>query len=108
VPDRGAASEPTARFQDPDCATVDVLLKVFLEIGLPIGSPAQPVFIDHASPLLRMDPVLPAVVEALEDVTAEPEIVEAIAHLKSLGYRIALDDFVFNDSLGRCSKRRIS
>jgi c-di-GMP phosphodiesterase len=99
---RRAASDTTARFHDADQASAEVMLKAFLEIGLPTVSPLQPVFINHTSHLLAMDPILPAdrcVIEVLEDVAADPETLAALRRLKSLNYRIALDDFVYSEAL---------
>uniref|UniRef100_Q01WS9 Diguanylate phosphodiesterase n=1 Tax=Solibacter usitatus (strain Ellin6076) TaxID=234267 RepID=Q01WS9_SOLUE len=99
---RRHASDTTASFQDPDQASADVMLKAFLEIGLAAVSPERPVFINHTRHLLALDPILPAdrcVVEVLEDVTADPDTVACLHRLKSLNYRIALDDFVYDDSL---------
>ena len=99
---RRAASDTTARFNDADQASAEVMLKAFLEIGLPTVSPLQPVFINHTRHLLTLDPILPAdrcVIEVLEDVAADPETLAALRRLKSLNYRIALDDFVYSDAL---------
>ncbi len=35
--------------------------------------------------------------EILEDVTADPEVVNALSELRSLGYQVALDDFRLGD-----------
>jgi EAL and modified HD-GYP domain-containing signal transduction protein len=86
---------------NPDQASADVLLKAFLELGLPRLSPAQPVFVNCTKTLLGFDPILPpesCVLEVLEDVPADPETFQALERLKSLGYRIALDDFAIDDS----------
>jgi EAL and modified HD-GYP domain-containing signal transduction protein len=99
---RAAASDITARFHDADQASAEVMLKAFLEIGLPTVSPLRPVFINHTQHLLAIDPILPAgrcVVEVLEDVAADPETLTALHHLKKLNYRIALDDFVYSEEL---------
>ena len=99
---RGAAGDVTARFDDADQASAEVMLKAFLEIGLPTVSPRQPVFINHTQHLLAMDPILPAdrcVVEVLEDVAADRETLAALRRLKKLNYRIALDDFVYSEAL---------
>src|SRR5450759_5018641 len=84
---RRSAGDTTARFQDADQASADVMLKAFLEIGLPTVSPLQPVFINHTRYLLTLDPILPpdrCVIEVLEDVAAEPGTLAALRHLKSL------------------------
>ena len=91
---------PSRVFNDADQASAEVMLKAFLEIGLPTVSPLRPVFINHTRHLLAMDPILPAdrcVIEVLEDVTADPQTLDALRRLKSLNFRIALDDFVYSD-----------
>jgi c-di-GMP phosphodiesterase len=99
---RRNASDTTANFHNADQASADVMLKAFLEIGLPTVSPEQPVFVNHTRHLLALDPILPpdrCVVEVLEDVTADDETVGCLRRLKALHYRIALDDFVFDEKL---------
>ena len=99
---RRAAGDTAARFRDADQASAEVMLKAFLEIGLPTVSPLQPVFINHTRHLLAMAPLLPpdrCVIEVLEDVAADPETLDALRRLKSLHYRIALDDFVYSEAL---------
>ena len=101
---RRAAGDISASFRDADQASAEVMLKAFLEIGLPTVSPLQPVFINHTRHLLTMDPILPAdrcVIEVLEDVAPDAETLDALRHLKSLNYRIALDDFVYSEEIGR-------
>jgi EAL and modified HD-GYP domain-containing signal transduction protein len=96
---RRNASDTTAKFRDADQASADVMLKAFLEIGLPAVSPEQPVFVNHTRHLLGLDPILPpdrCVVEVLEDVAADEGTVACLRRLKDLNYRIALDDFVFD------------
>ena len=93
---RRSAVDVTARVQDADGASAQVMLQAFLEIGLTAVSPERPVFINHTRALLMMDPILPpdrCVVEVLESVVADEEVVAAVQHLKAIGYRIALDDF---------------
>jgi EAL and modified HD-GYP domain-containing signal transduction protein len=99
---RRAAGDTGARFHDGDRASAEVMLNAFLEIGLPTVSPLRPVFINHTRHLLTMDPIVPpdrCVIEVLEDVAADPETLAALRHLKSLEFRIALDDFVYSGAL---------
>ncbi len=85
-------------------ATTGVLSGVFLtEIIEKIAS-AKPCFINFTQDLLVKN--LPAafpqdqiVIEILEDVPATPEIIAACQQLKKQGYTIALDDFIYQDSL---------
>ena len=99
---RSKAADTAAHFRNADQASAEVMLKAFLEIGLPTVSPDQPVFINHTRYLLTLDPILPpdrCVIEVLEDVVADRGTLDALRHLKSLRYRIALDDFVYSDEL---------
>jgi len=91
-----------ADFSDGDQATAQTVLQAFLEIGLSRVSPEQPVFINHTESLLALDPIIPAdrcVIEVLEDVPVNAGTIASIERLKKLGYRIALDDFVFSDEM---------
>ena len=99
---RRAQSDTSAPVSDGDRASADVMLKAFLEIGLPMVSAEQPVFVNHTRSLLLMDPILPAdrcVVEVLETVEVDDRVASGVQHLKRLGYRIALDDFLLDGPL---------
>jgi EAL and modified HD-GYP domain-containing signal transduction protein len=98
---RRNVADNVARFTSGDQASADVLLKAFLEIGLSKVSPEQPVFINHTAALLAVDPIVPpdrCVIEVLEDVPVNSETTGNLERLKRLGYRIALDDFVYSDA----------
>ncbi len=99
---RRAANDTAARIRDGDGASAQVMLQALLESGRTIATPEQPAFINHTRKLLLLDPVLPpdrCVIEVLEEVLADPDTVAAVRHLKSIGYRIALDDFVFREEM---------
>ncbi len=75
------------------------MLNAFIEIGLSKVSPEQPVFVNYTAGLLALDPIgTPdrCVIEILEDVPVNAESVRKVERLKRLGYRIALDDFVYS------------
>jgi EAL and modified HD-GYP domain-containing signal transduction protein len=98
---RRNARDGGANFGSGDQASADVLLKAFFEIGLSRISPEQPAFINHTTGLLALNPILPpdrCVIEVLEDVPVNSETIASLARLKGLGYRIALDDFVYADA----------
>jgi len=98
---RRNGADQTAQFASGDQASAEVQLKAFLEIGMNKVSPEQPVFLNHTAGLLAVNPILPpdrAVVEVLEDVPVNSETVANIKRLKKLGYRIALDDFVYSQA----------
>jgi len=88
---------------DGDQATADVIINSYLNIGLESLSAGKPCFINFTENLLR-DKVptyfkpKEIVVEILENVIPSPEILKVCLELKELGYKIALDDFVFNES----------
>ena len=97
---RRRVSATRAHVANPDQASADVVLKAFLELGLPRVSPSQPVFVNVTRAMLEIDPILPpdsCVLEVLEDVPADAGTIQALKRLKGLGYRIALDDFETED-----------
>jgi EAL and modified HD-GYP domain-containing signal transduction protein len=95
---RPSPSETKARIIDPRQATLEVISSAALEIGLDRLSGGRPVHINFPMELLVDVPDLPlppnlVVIEVLEDVRAEPEVVEGIRKLRARGHRIALDDY---------------
>ncbi|WP_064091288.1 EAL and HDOD domain-containing protein [Rossellomorea aquimaris] len=92
---------------DGDQATADVIINSFLNIGIDSLSSGKPCFINFTENLLKLR--VPTyfnpreiVVEILESVIPNNEIVSICEELKSLGYKIALDDFVFVESNPYC------
>ncbi|MCA1058498.1 HDOD domain-containing protein [Rossellomorea aquimaris] len=88
---------------DGDQATADVIINSYLNIGLESLSAGKPCFINFTENLLKLR--VPTyfnpreiVVEILESVTPNSEVVQVCHELKALGYKIALDDFIFNES----------
>jgi c-di-GMP-related signal transduction protein len=95
---RCSPSAAQSRITDPRQATLEVISSAALEIGLDRLSGGQPVHINFPMELLVDLPDLPlppdlVVIEVLEDVRAEPAVVENIRKLKARGHRIALDDY---------------
>jgi EAL and modified HD-GYP domain-containing signal transduction protein len=87
-----------AKVTDPRQATLEVISSAALEIGLDRLSGGQPVHINFPMELLIDVPDLPlpanlVVIEVLEDVRAEPPVIEGIKKLRARGHRIALDDY---------------
>lgn len=87
---------------DGDQATADVIINSYLNIGLDSLSAGKPCFINFTENLLKLK--VPTyfspreiVVEILESVTPSHEVVRVCQELRDLGYKIALDDFVFNE-----------
>ena len=95
---RHSPSATQAQITDARQATLDVISSAALEIGLDRLSGGQPVHINFPAELLADVPDLPlppnlVVIEVLEDVRAEPDIVQGIKKLRARGHRIALDDY---------------
>lgn len=93
-----------ADFPDGDTATSQVILNTFLDIGLNQIVGHHPAFINMTRNFLVGTSPLPlpperVVLEILEDIDIDPELVAAISALAASGYRIALDDFVYHDTL---------
>ena len=95
----------SANFVDGDSATANVVLNTFLEIGLEqVVGHSHKAFINITRSILlqKLCHAIPAdrvVLEILEDIEPDPPILDAITELADLGYIIALDDFVFHESL---------
>jgi EAL and modified HD-GYP domain-containing signal transduction protein len=85
---------------DGNQATADVLLTLLSHIGIEQLSPSAPLFINCTRDFLMADPILPpdrCVLEILEDIELDDAMVSRIVALRGLGYRLALDDFVYSD-----------
>jgi c-di-GMP-related signal transduction protein len=85
---------------DGDQATAHVIINSFLNIGIDDLSCGLPCFINFTENLLKQK--VPTyfrpqeiVVEILENVSPSMELLTICRELKSLGYKIALDDFIF-------------
>ncbi|RFU66418.1 HDOD domain-containing protein [Peribacillus saganii] len=85
-----------------DHATAEVIVNSFLNIGIDQLSNGKPCFINFTEKLLQLR--LPTyfrpreiVVEILESVPLNEDLLKICRELKSLGYLIALDDYVFNE-----------
>jgi len=93
-----------ADITDGDKATSDVIVNTFLEIGLDNIVNKRPAFINltrsffvnHQTISLPKDRV---VLELLEDIEADDEVIEGVKCLSEQGYTIALDDFIYHESL---------
>jgi len=108
---RHNADDEEARIDSGDQASAEVILKAFLEIGLANVSPEQPVFINHTEGLVAMDPIVPpdrCVIEVLEGVPVNRETIGDLQRLRGMGYRIALDDFVYSGAIAPFLLRSVS
>ncbi|WP_454061819.1 EAL and HDOD domain-containing protein [Candidatus Nitrospira salsa] len=93
-----------ANFVDGDAATANVMLNAMLEIGLEPIVGNRLAFINMTANLIlgQLCQTLPkeqVVLEILENVEPTDQIIEALTELSKQGYTIALDDFIYHDSL---------
>lgn len=86
-----------------DQATTEVLINSFFNIGIDKLSDGKPCFINFTENLLELR--LPTyfqprdiVIEILESVIPSQKIIDICIELKQLGYKLALDDFIFDKS----------
>lgn len=89
-----------ADFTNGDQATSEVITSSVVDIGLDNLVGDQPAFINATSGFLNGDLPLPElkgqiVLEVLEDITVDDALIARVADLSKAGYRVALDDFVF-------------
>jgi len=101
---RRTAAATDAAVLDADGATASVLLSAFAELGIDTVAGQKTAYINVPWQLLVEDPPLPCpaeriVVELLEGAPPTPEVVQALRRAKARGYRIALDDFVYDPSM---------
>lgn len=93
-----------ADITDGDKATSDVIVNAFMEIGLDNIVSKRLAFInltrsfcvDERAISLPRDRV---VLELLENIEVDEELLQAVKRLSGQGYTIALDDFVYHESL---------
>ena len=89
---------------EPDAATAQVMLNLFGELGLKNVVGDNKAFINFTEGMLLSEnrPFFSknqVVIEVLEDVKVTPALIESLKKLRKLGYRIALDDYIFNPEL---------
>jgi len=91
---------------DGDSATTDVLLNAITEIGIEqlVGAHRAFINLTHNHVLQMAEKPFHEikdrlVLEVLEDIKAEQPVVEAITLLAQKGFKIALDDFIYDESL---------
>jgi len=93
-----------AHFSDADQASCETILNSFMHIGIDniVGSalafinlPREFIVNDSLTPMFKEQ----AVLEILEDVVPEADVINGLKRLKKLGYKIALDDFIYRSEL---------
>lgn len=86
---------------DGNNATLNVLINSFITMGINNVVENKPAFINFTEDLLKTDTICmfssqDIVVELLETIEPSNEIINKCKKLKELGYKLALDDFVFD------------
>ena len=86
-----------------DGATSTTIINTFLEIGLEKLVGKRFAFINLTEQFLMDENALPisheqVVLEVLEDIPVDAKLLEALKRLKSQGFTIALDDYIYNPS----------
>jgi len=87
-----------------DTATSRVINYAFLELGIERVIGKHTAFINLTRNFILSDDPVPAsqdkvIVEILEDIVVDDELLDGIRKLVKQGYTIALDDFIFHESL---------
>lgn len=88
-----------ANFEDGDAATSSVILNAFTEMPVTDILEGKPAFINFTRHLLDTPTFLnkkQLVVEVLEDIAVDAAVIDRLNKLKSKGFTIALDDYVYN------------
>lgn len=100
---RSNTKDTEARFDfSGSIATIHVLLNSLTSIYKQKKITRVPAFVNFTSDLLINNtlPELPSnqiVLEVLEDVDVTPELVNALKKFRTSGYKIALDDFIYDE-----------
>lgn len=99
---RGAADLNHCQETDGDKATSHTLLNAFFEIGLDRVTGGKPAFLNLTRNFFTEMPPIPfnpdsVVLEILEDIPVDDQLVAAVRTLHERGYRVALDDYLFED-----------
>ena len=87
---------------DGDTATSKVLTNTFFSFGLDEILAGKPGLINFTRDLIlqRIPLFFPKehiIIEVLEDIEPEPEVIEALTEFRDQGFRIALDDFIYDE-----------
>lgn len=93
-----------ASFEDGDLASCETIVNSFIHIGIDNLVGTALAFVNLPSEFILNNSLIPmfheqAVLEVLEDVEPTDEIISGLLSLKSKGYKIALDDFVYSEKL---------
>lgn len=96
---RARREDTHAEIRSRDAASVSVMLRACVDIGLSRLVGASPAFVNVTRGLILDPSLLPQngerlILEILEDEIIDDTLIGALRQLRARGYRIALDDFV--------------
>jgi c-di-GMP-related signal transduction protein len=89
---------------DGDAATSNVLSNTFFSFGLDEILAGKPGLVNFTRDLIvQKTPLLfpkeHIIIEVLEDIGPEPEVIQSLKEFRKQGFKIALDDFVYDPKL---------
>jgi len=95
-----ASDTDSARFTNGDEASSQVIINSFINIGIERLVGSSLAFINIPAQLVLNDTLLPmfheqTVLEIQNDTMPTPEVIAGLRRLKTRGFKIALDDFVY-------------
>lgn len=96
------AGTDDSKTADGDSATSKVMLNAFSEVGIHNLVANNKAFINFTRKLIISPPPFSPediVIEVLEDIAPEPQVLDGLQTLRQQGFTIALDDFVYKESL---------
>lgn len=103
---RSGQTTNAADFLDGDAATTNVIVNSITEIGMDqlVGPHRAFINLTHNHVLQMAEHPMPElknrlVLEVLEDIKADEDIIKAVTKLADDGFTIALDDFIYSESL---------
>ncbi|MCW9032438.1 MAG: HDOD domain-containing protein [Gammaproteobacteria bacterium] len=96
-----ASAINVASFDDGKIASSQVILNSFLEIGFDSLVGSSSAFINITEDFILDESLIPmyekhTVLEILEEIQPSKEVIAGVRRLKKLGYKIALDDFMYS------------
>jgi EAL and modified HD-GYP domain-containing signal transduction protein len=101
---RAAETSTQADFAQADAASAQVMINLFGELGVKEVVGSHKAFINLTEGLLtsKNRPFFPkdqVVIEVLEDAPVSSALLSSLKALREHGYRLALDDYIFNPEL---------
>lgn len=99
---RDNQADNTCLESDGDIATSRTILNAFVEIGLERLTDGKPAFLNLTRGFFTEMPPIPfapdaVVLEVLEDIPVDAQLVKSVKTLHDQGFKVALDDFLFED-----------